>query len=201
MVDRRDLAAKVRSIHETLDFARASRGHGESDYSAWTVGTRRCVMQRPENWPSPSEVEAVKRMGGGCRLVAECYEWLRSCFDEPTLALTDQGFDMKTFGVRVLAASFAEFLGDAPNFVEVDVMPEGGPWLTVTVCRKTGNLPIDVWRGRALKAEAKLKGEPYPKVVRCEKCGGCTEGGHERDGSDLCWCSHSEPEPEVQSEA
>lgn len=83
-------------------------------------------MQRPGNWPSASEVEAVKRMGGGCRLVAECYEWLLS---------------------------------------------QVHPSMT------------------------------RPCTTRCSKCHGCVEGGHERDGSGLCWCSHSETEAEVQSEA
>lgn len=114
------------------------------------------MLPRPERWPTPSEVEAVKRMGGGCLAVAEAYEWLHRYYDDPRLALVDGGFDVKTFGARLLATSFMELLGDAPNFVEVAVKPEDGEWMTVTVHRRNGNSPIDIWRERALKAEAKL---------------------------------------------
>ena len=31
--------------------------------------------------------------------------------------------------------------------------------------------------------------------TECPTCGGYIEGGHERDGSQLCWCP--EPEPEL----
>jgi hypothetical protein len=32
-------------------------------------------------------------------------------------------------------------------------------------------------------------------VKRCKKCLKVTEGGHERDGTDLCWCPEPEDEP------
>jgi hypothetical protein len=34
-------------------------------------------------------------------------------------------------------------------------------------------------------------------MKRCKKCHKLTEGGHERDGTDWCWCADSEPEPEA----